>query len=249
MSGTYRFIKGLVKLFYPKMQVEGLENLPEEPAVIVANHCKMNGPIACELYFPGNRYTWCAGEMMQREEVASYAYADFWSRKPRWSRPFYKLLSHLIAPLSVCVFNQANTIGVYHDSRVLSTFRNTVKRLQEGAHVVVFPEHDAPYNHILCQFQDRFIDVARMYYKRTGKALQFVPMYIAPELKVMYLGAPIRFLPGQPMEMERERICRYLMEQITAIACGLPEHTVVPYQNIPRSRYGSNRSKEASIHA
>ena len=61
---VYRAVKALVRLCYPKMRVEGTEHLPQEPALIVGNHTQMNGPIACELYFPGLRYTWCAGQMM-----------------------------------------------------------------------------------------------------------------------------------------------------------------------------------------
>ncbi len=245
-SLLYCFIKRTVKLFYPKLEVVGAEHLPEEPVLVVANHTQMNGPIACELYFPGNRYTWCAGEMMHLKEVPAYAYRDFWSKKPKYTRWFYKLLSYMIAPLSVCVFNNAQTIGVYHDARALSTFKNTVAKLQEGASVVVFPERDAPYNHIVCQFQDKFIDIARLYYKRTRKALAFVPMYIAPSLRKMYIGTPIRFCPENPMETERARIRDYLMEEITRIACSLPEHTVVPYNNIPKKQYVSNISKEGN---
>ena len=97
----YRFIKWLVWLFYRKMKVEGLENLPQEPSLVVANHSQLHGPVACELYFPGNRYTWCAGQLMHLKDVPAYAYEDFWSGKPKWQRPFWKLLSYLIAPLSV----------------------------------------------------------------------------------------------------------------------------------------------------
>ena len=245
-SLLYRLIRALVQFFYPKTAVEYLHEIPHEPVIYVANHAQMHGPIACELYLPGQHRTWCAGEMMHLKEVPAYAFQDFWSRKPRWNRWFFKLLSYMIAPLSVCVFNNADTIGVYHDSRIISTFKNTVKRLQEGASVVVFPEHEAPYNHILCQFQDRFIDVAKMYFKRTGKAIAFVPLYIAPKLKTMFLGKPIRFQPNHPMEQERKRICDYLMEEITKIACALPEHIVVPYNNIPKNQYGTNIPKEAS---
>ena len=243
-SLPYRMIKGTVRFFYPKIEVVGAENLPDEPVVVVANHSQMNGPICCELYFPGHRYTWCAGEMMHLKEVPAYAYRDFWSRKPKWSRPFYKALSYLIAPLSVCVFNNAQTIGVYHDSRVLSTFKNTVTKLCQGASVVVFPEEDADYNGILCQFQDKFIDLARPYYKKTGKELAFVPMYIAPRLKKMYIGQPVRFCADNSMEEERCRIRQCLMEAITAIAQDLPAHTVVPYRNIPKKDYPTNIPKE-----
>lgn len=248
ISPAYRVIKWFIKQGYPQMDVSGIENLPDEAAVIVANHAQMNGPIACELYFPGNRYTWCAGQMMHLNDVPAYAYADFWSQKPKYSRWFYKVLSYLIAPLSVCVFNNADTIGVYRDSRIISTFKNTVNKLQEGANIIIFPEHDVKHNHIIYDFQDRFIDVARLYYKRTGKELHFVPMYIAPKLRKMYLGKPIQFRASEPIDSERRRICDYLMEEITEIACHLPEHTVIPYRNIPKKDYPSNIPKEAYPH-
>lgn len=237
----YKGIKGLVRTFYPKTEIEGAQNLPREPVLVVGNHAKMNGPIVCELYFPGERYTWCAGEMMHLKDVPQYAFADFWSHKPKGIRWFYKGLSYVIAPLSVCVFNNANTIGVYHDARIISTFKNTVKRLTEGASVVVFPEHAEPYNHIVNDFHDRFVDVAKLYYNKTGKALSFVPMYLAPALKKACLGKPIAFCPENPMEQERLRICTYLKEEITRMAEALPEHKVVPYENLPRKAYPSNR--------
>lgn len=245
-SLLFRFIKGAIRLCYPPMEVVGRENLPEHNAIIVGNHTQMHGPIAAELYCPGKHYTWCAGQMMHLKDVPAYAYQDFWSRKPKWSKWFYKLLSYAIAPLSVVIFNDANTIGVYHDTRILSTFKKTVARLQEGANIVIFPEHDAPHNHIVCDFQTKFVDVAKLYYKRTGIALNFVPVYIAPARKTMYFGKPIVYCPDNSPEMERQRICDYLMDEITAIACSLPVHTVVPYNNVPKKDYPSNLPKEAS---
>lgn len=243
-SPLYKAVKWLVKVCYPKIEVVGAENIPDEPVVIVGNHSQMNGPIACELYIPGHHYTWCAGQMMHLKEVPAYAYQDFWCHKPKGVRWFYKLLSYLIAPLSVLIFNNANTVGVYRDTRIISTFKNTVSKLCDGANVVVFPEHEVKRNQIINEFQDRFVDVAKLYYKKTGKELAFVPLYIAPKLKKMYLGEPIRFRADSPIEEERRRICEYLMEQITDIACALPEHTVVPYSNIPKKEYPSNRVQE-----
>lgn len=245
-SWLYKVIRWLGRSFYPKIRIVGEEKLPEGPAIIVGNHAQMNGPIVSELYIPGKHYIWCAGQMMHLKDVPAYAYQDFWSRKPKAIRWFYKLLSYVIAPLSVCVFNNAHTIGVYHDARIMSTFKKTVARLQEGARVVIFPEHDVPHDHIVCEFQDKFVDVAKLYHRRTGEELAFVPMYIAPALKTVYFGEPVRFRASDPAGQERRRICDHLMAQITKIACSLPEHTVVPYQNIPKKHYPSNIPKEGS---
>lgn len=245
---VYRIVRFLANLFYPKLQVAGAENLPQEACVIVGNHCKTNGPIAAELYIPGERYIWCAQEMMHWKEVPAYTYRDFWSRKPKWSKWLYKLLSYLITPLCVLIFNCAHTIPVYRDGRVVKTYRETLNKLKDGANVVIFPEHDAPYDHILCDFQTGFVDTARSYYKQTGKKLQFVPMYLAPKLKMLVFGKPITFDPENPIKEERRRICDYLMAEISATAQALPRHIVVPYNNIPEKDYVYNRPLEVTEH-
>ena len=242
--GCFRVIRWLVKVFYPKITVEGTENLPRESAIIVGNHTQMNGPICAELYFPGKRKTWCAYQMMKCKEVPAYAFQDFWSGKPRWTHWFYKALSYIIAPLSACVFTNAHTIPVYHDARLITTFKQTISALQAEENVIIFPECYSPHNHIVYEFQDKFVDVAKLYYKRTGKILNFVPLYIAPKLKKIYIGKAIPFCPDNSMEQERSRICNYLMDEITSIACSLPRHTVVPYPNIPKKDYPCNIPEE-----
>ena len=234
----YRIVRRLVQIVSPKLTLTG--TLPDGPSVLVANHTQMYGPIGCELYLPGDRAIWCAGQMMKLREVPGYAFEDFWSLKPRWTRPFYRLLSYLIAPLSVLIFNHAHTIPVYRDNRVLTTFRMSVEKLSQGGRVVIFPEKNEPYNNILYEFQDRFIDLGRLYCKKTGQPLSFVPMYIAPKLKRIVVGEPVRYDPSAPPAEERERVCRALMERITALAAAQPLHTVVLYRNIRKRDYPKN---------
>ena len=242
--GVFRVIRFFVKLFYPKMKVVGGENIPAEASIIVGNHTQMNGPICAELYFPGKRQTWCAAPMMKVREVPAYAFEDFWSRKPKWTHPFYKVLSYIIALPAAAIFTNAHTIPVYHDARLMTTFKRTIASLQEDEHIIIFPECYEPHNNIVYTFQTKFVDVAKLYYKRTGRCLDFVPMYIAPKLKTIYFGKPIRFCPENPMEQERQRICDYLMDEITDIAVHLPLHTVVPYPNLSKKDYPTNIPKE-----
>ncbi len=238
---VYRLVRGLVWLFYPKPTFEGMENVPDGPCVIVGNHAQMNGPIIAEIYIPGDRVIWCNAEMMHLKEVPDYAYRDFWSFKPRAVRWFYRILSYLIAPISVCVFNNARCIGVYRDLRITNTFRQTLNRLEEGARVVIFPEKDVPRNRIVYEFQDRFIDLGRMYHRRTGKTLCFVPMYVCPGLKKAVFGAPIAYDPAANPNEECRRVCQALMEAITSIAVAQPRHRVVPYRNLSRKDYPFNK--------
>ena len=237
----YWFVRTLVWIFYPKIHKEGMENIPDEPVIFVGNHTQMNGPIMAELYFPGKRLIWCIGEMMEWKEVPSYAFTDFWSFKPKWTHWFYRILSYLITPLSVLIFNNADTIPVYHDARLKDTFRQSVNALEKGISLVIFPEKNEKYNHIVYEFQEGFVDVARLYHRKTGKEPVFVPVYLAPRLKKLVFGRPIRYDSSAPSKAERDRISDYIKEEITRTAEALPRHRVVPYRNIPKREYPWNR--------
>ena len=242
----FRITRWLVKLFYPVPTLEGLEHLPDGPCVIVGNHAQMNGPITAELYIPGDRAIWCNAEMMHLKEVPDYAFTDFWSQKPAFIRWFFRLLSYVIAPLSVCIFNNAHCIGVYRDARIMSTLRETLKRLKDGARIVIFPETDPKVSNILYSFQEHFIDLARLYGHQTGEKLAFVPMYVAPRLKKLFFGAPIYYDPKADPNAERERVRDELMQAITDIAQSQPRHRVVPYRRFPGVKDPCNTPDEVS---
>ena len=46
----YRLIRWIVKRVFPKYELTGTENLPDEPCVIVGNHAQAFGVVAAELY-------------------------------------------------------------------------------------------------------------------------------------------------------------------------------------------------------
>ena len=237
----FRFIRKIACFFYGKRKFIGLENIPNEPCVIVGNHAQLNGPLTAELKFPYKKKTWCIGNLMHLKEAPQYAFEDFWGYKPKRVQWFYKWLAYILSPLLVYLHTNADTIGVYKDNRVLSTFKKSVRALKNEEHIILYPECHTPYNNIVNEFQTRFVDIARLYYKETGKELSFVPMYIAATLKSVVFGHPIRYDSCVPIEQQRQDVCEYLKNQITQIAQGLPVHTVVPYANISKKNYPKSK--------
>ncbi len=233
----FRLIKSTIKTFYKTPEFSGVENLPEDATVIISNHAKANGPLAYELYYPRNKFIWVAGQMLHLKEIPSYAYKDFWSDKPKLLRPFYKLLSYILAPLLCYVFNRIHGIGVYKDLRIANTFKNTVIKLKEGNDVVIFPEGRDKYNHVINDFQKNFVDVAKIYYKTTGKELTFTPAYIAPSIKKVVFGKPIKFNASNNYLDEKERIITLLKQSVVDLALSLPPHKVTPYENVSKKKY------------
>ena len=76
------------------------------------------------------------------------------------------------------------------------------------------------------------MDVAKLYYKRTGKRAAFVPMYLAPALRQLHIGTPVIFNPEAPMAEERKRICEEMAKAITARA--FPSTPSFPTKTCPR---------------
>ena len=55
-------------------------------------------------------------------------------------------------------------------------------------------------------FLDKYIDVAKLYYKKTNKCLYFVPQYQADKLKTIVFGKPIQYNPSIEINEQRKII-------------------------------------------
>ena len=237
---VYLIIKKIVSLVTPVYKTEGTENLPEGPAVYVGNHSQAFGPIAAELYFPREHCTWCVSDMMEKDKVADYAYRDFWSHKPTFIRPVFRLFSYMLPKVSEIIFTNAETIPVYRDTRIIKTFQLSCDKLNTGASIVIFPEEYAEYNNIVHSFQRGFVHVAGYYYRHTGKNIPFVPFYVCPELGKLVFGEQVLYSPENDKDAEAERICTYLQDSISELAYKMPRHRVVPYPNVSKKNYPLN---------
>ena len=239
----FRFLRGIVKLVYKKYKVETKEDLREPGNIYVSNHAQIHGPLGQYLYFPQKRFVWVIGQMCNRKEVSQYAMDDFWSHKSKWTKWLYRLFSIIIvAPLGSYLFGRADTIPVYKDARLRKTMTQTIKCLDQGNDVIIFPECRTPKSKYIYQFQEHFIDVARPYNRKTNKDLYFYPMYTCHDLGRILIGTPIKYNPDNNIENERNRINNYLQEEIAKLGESLPNHTIVPYVNMNKKYY--KKSKE-----
>lgn len=239
----FRLLRRIVRLVYRKYQVELQAELLPPGNIYVSNHAQLHGPLGQYLYFPQKRFIWVIGQMFNRKEVTTYAMEDFWRNKSRKTKWLYKLFSILIvAPIGSSLFRTADTIPVYKDIRLRKTMSQTIKCLDEGNDVIIFPENRNPYNQYINEFQRNFIDIARPYTKKTNKPLWFYPMYTCHQLKKILIGKPIKYDQANDIDSERTRICKYLQEEITKLGDSLPNHTIIPYINVKKKDY--KKSKE-----
>lgn len=234
----YKIVACIVRIFYKKNTYIDLENLPNEPCLIASNHAKLHGPINSELYFPTKKLIWCDGPMMSRKAFPNYAYNNFFGGKVNI---FHRIFANMIAPIVSSIMNDADTLAVYRDMRIVKTYKMTCDALEKGLNVVVLPECPEEYNEITNKFNEYFVDVARFYYKQTKKELKFVPMYYCREQNKMIFGKATKFDSSKSIETERKRICEYLMNEITKLAKTLPVHKVIPFNNVPKKQFKNSK--------
>ena len=239
----FRIFYRVIKMFFPRFQVEKKTDLNAPGHIYVSNHAQAYGPLAMYFYFPQKRYIWTIGEMCNRKEVTSYAMEDFWRHKSKWTKWIYKLFSFIIlAPLGSYLLKTADTIPVYKDSRLRQTMSKSIDKLNEGNDIIIFPEYRDLYNKYINEFQINFVDVGRFYTRRTNIDLSFYPVYTCVDLRKILIGEPTKFNSHANIDEERMRIVRYLQDEITKLGESLPNHTIVPYIN--NKRKYRQKSKE-----
>lgn len=213
---------------------------------IIGNHCQLWGPVTYQLYYPRDKRIWCTGHVLQKEGSREYALKEFWGDKPKWTQPFWRFIARAFVPhLVVPLLQSADTLGVFHDIRLRNTFNDACACLEHGVDNIIFPESHNEGNGIVMQFHPNFVDIARLYKRRTGKDLLFYPAYLAPTLQKVLVGHPVKYDASRPPEEERVRVQDEITKEITRLALSLPRHQVCPYLNLPKKEWHYSKEKES----
>lgn len=225
----YRFIRGIARLCFPRAKTVYEEQPGDEPAVFVCNHSAIRGPVMMTLDFKPKHQAWTVSCALNSKEAVNYAFHDVFmgnSRKCKW---FWRFLSHIVAKGLPPVLLYSNTIPVYHDKGIVKTFKQSIKALTDGDHLVIFAESPKRYSEYICELQPGFVDIARLYYRKSHKALKFYPVYLEKKNAIISVGKPISYDPELSLEEQRERITHYLRDNIDRLGRALPEHKPVPF--------------------
>lgn len=228
-----RLIMLVMRPFY-RHQVLGGENLhfdEDIPCIFVCNHGEVYGPIVVNLYVPYTFRPWVTYEMTDRRAVADRMCEGI-LKDQKWMSPRLcrLLVDRLLAPFLAWIMRSVESIPVYHDNprRLMQTFRDTTAAMQAGDNILVFPENaatstDGKYQKEgVSEFFTGFTMIAQLYYSKTGKAPQFMPMYASKKNRTITFGLPTRYDPTLPPNDEKERLCEYLRGEMLRIA-GLTE--------------------------
>lgn len=213
----YLFVRAVVRIFVPRSRTVWDRPFDGEPSIFVCNHARTSGPVTvCAFFDLCNEISpWIIGNMLSAKELPSYARSDYWWAQGKW---YTKLLDYTIPYLAALVvppvLRGARGIPVYHDQRVMRTFRRSVEAMKAGRSIVLFPEKPVGYKEYASDLATGFFSLARLYHRSTGKRVNFYPTYIDHDNRLIHVYPPVAYDPAIPQEEQRAHIIQYLTDDI-----------------------------------
>jgi 1-acyl-sn-glycerol-3-phosphate acyltransferase len=215
-----RLFYKVVRLLLFNSRLQGTRNLrTDEPVIMVANHVGSFGPVSVITSLPIRTYPWVAHEVTDIRTAAPRIQAEFLEQELHLRPPLSTCLARVIGRVCVAIMRDIGAIPVYAKSRrIRTTMADSLGLLREGKNILVFAEDTTKkFNDVLCEFRTGFIHVAKLYYEKTKKAVQFLPIAVNRKVGGIRIGAPIRFDANLPFPRERQRLKGELQSTICAL--------------------------------
>ena len=218
MSKAYFFLAELVRRCTSKMTTRwAAEPDGTEPCVFVCNHAGAFGPIDMCAKFPTRLrcHPWFNAQVMNEKEVPAYVRQDYWWKPGSFFAPVLNAtLPYLAAIILPPILRTVPGVPVYHDNRVMTTMRQSLKLLKANEDLVIFPEQPSGYQSHHTWINTGFLNIATMYQRATDKGLLFYPVHVDYHSHEFRVAAPIRFDVTRTLADQQD-------ELVAALAKGL----------------------------
>ncbi len=226
-----KFVTGIAKIIFPKPEIIWEENLAEdEVAIFACNHSGAIGPALTSLYLDIPKRAWVISYILDKKKAPNFVFHDFLFSEGRKCKPFWRIVSFIIAKFLQPLLFAQNPIPVHHSNKIAETFVESLNTLTiENKSLVIFPEKPQKYSEFIFELYDGFVDIAHQYYKDTGKCLKFFPTYVCGNLKKIMIGKPITYNPEEKTKLQRKTVSTYIKENIDRLGRSLPKHKTVPF--------------------
>lgn len=213
----YRALSAVVRTITPRMKTIWDEPFNGEACVFVGNHAGAFGPIDICTKFPlrDDCHPWMNASVLHAKEVPAYVRQDYWWKPGCKLEPLYNAtLPYLAAAVLPPILRLVPGVPVYHDMRVMTTMRQSLRLLKAGQHLVIFPEQPSGYQSHHDWINTGFLQLAPMYYKMSGKKLSFYPVHLDYHKHTFHVAKPVIFDPERTLEEQTP-------DMVAALAKGL----------------------------
>lgn len=210
----FRLLKKIMKCRYKQPKFIYLGEKISNGGIILSNHEGTDAPMSLELYCDAPLRMWGANEM-NSGLIPMYKYQTrvYYHEKKGWNLHLARLFCLLASPLTNLFYKGFDLISTYRDGRFLKTVRESVKAIEEGDNVVIYPEvSDKGYLAELEGFHAGFV----LFAEACAKKGIDVPIYVAyykKKEKIYVIDKPVLWSQLKAQGKGREKIVEQLLER------------------------------------
>lgn len=194
----FRILKKLMKGRYKKPNFVFLGEEFDNGALILSNHEGTDSPMSLEIYLDKPIRMWGAAEMNSGlKQLYKYQTNVYYHEKLHWNIHLARLFCLVASPLTWLFYSGFNLISTYRDARFMITLKESIKSIEDGDNIVIFPEDSSKgyleelegfhngYILLLEQCEKRNMDVPIYvsYFRKSDRAYIFDKPYKYSELK------------------------------------------------------------------
>ena len=189
----WKFVKKIFSIFLRKPKIINLAGEINNQALYLSNHQAKTGPLYLDMYYPKFHCMWGAHEMLGTyKERFKYLRDVFYMQKRGFSKAKANSKSWFEAIFNKYLYKGMHVIGTYQDARLKETFKKSLKVLNNDIGIIIFPEDSSNgYFDVLTKFNQGFISLALMFYRKHGVDLPIYPNYVNTKKKVIIIGKPL----------------------------------------------------------
>ena len=212
-----------------KMKVVGMEKVQETGACFVANHYEVYGPFITEAKFPRVFRPWTESMIVNKKTLTRQLKSGIEISTRKWLiKPVRRRIAPAVAYVLWRVVNCARPIAVYRNDaeKMENMLKETVDAMTTGDSVMIFPEKPPAgqnyKNGDIDKLQTGFTEIAPLFQQKTGKQMNFYPLFIDKKHCRMIVGEKVTFNPSNQPHEEKQRIAEQLYNELKKLSeqCG-----------------------------
>ena len=214
----FKGVKAIIRLFLKKPRWIFLGDKFVPRSLVLSNHVGAKAPLTLECYFPQPFRFWGTYEMNSSlKEVYKYLSEIYFYQKKHWKLFWSKLFCLIAAPVAYLFYRGLTLISTYRDHRFRTTLKESIKTLEAGARLVVFPEDSSNgYFDTLTSFFSGFVTLAAVCYKH-GMDLPIYLCYLRKKERSYIVDKPILYSELIATGMDKYQIAEHLLTKCNSL--------------------------------
>lgn len=190
---------------------------PETPTVYLCRHLDMHGVYTVNKSAKFDMANYAYHVFFNRKECFNHFYRYTFSVRFKRCKMFAVLPSFICSVFLPPLIKSSGAIPVYRkNAEALKTIKLSLNSLLSGKNILIFADKDysdkTPKES--GEIYEGFFELDRLYYKKTGKRVNFVPLYIDETARAVRELPPVTFTGEKDYAAEREEIKKKVIKGI-----------------------------------